>query len=1097
MRHTQSLNGEWQVVSDPSGMGERQHWEDTSQAAARRPILVPEDGLRPLPQAGAIDWYYREFARPEIPPNHLCRLAVESAGYHSTWWLNGHLLGVHEGSFSPFKLDIPLELIQDTNVIAVRIDDSDGAAYRAAAPRGWHGDTWKAPVLHGIGGDIALECLPQSHIRSVFVKPDLRRKRITADVESQGANAIVIAIDGTDLRFEGQPGRIQIELPEFETWTPDSPHLYTLRVRLLADGETVDECTVAFGMREFTIRDQRFYLNNHPLYLKGTRLPDGGAAWPAATLLARLKAARAMGFNVLCTDNTPPSANLLVACDELGLLVWGETALGRLPRHAWNDERLQTEVLDVVEARRNHPSLIAWTLSSALEGQRPAVESEAETLQTWTQAAHALDPSRLMIDCGAVYAGLDRPSQVFRPYQKEFDPLAMLRIFFPAPAAELDTAFLQHIGTPALPHFIEACGTGALAFPQPNAQAKQIAAGLDERGLDKFVRSPEELAKLAQEMRFQECARLIDALRSNENLCGYCAGYLYDTDADRVSGYLNLDGRPKSALQVIAAAQQAVRPLVYAPQRNLTPRDEVDVVVRAANDKRLEGQADLSLQVVGPTNQVLWKKKRGLRLSRSRKEIWTGAIAASGSPGAHRFVVRLMQAMQQLGHSDTPFHVYDRPEAVEVAINLVDPDDAWRERCMALAAPGKLDAPIHVIPPLSRTIRAYPETELSQVLSAIREGAVGLFFGPPADWNDLAADLDSPLQATTVALSQAPYGALQYAKLHPIFEGLPARCIMDDVYRHVMPLRGFLEKDEEDICGALDVGALLRSEGSSPWRSTLLSRRFGSGRMVFTHLDILDQLGSDPVADKLFVNLLTHFARRAVPSEEPGKEVAEAAQWIRRERQGVRKWKVLGFFPLVGDSKALGILNEPDVDLDAAYAGPHRELTWQTWHSVEDEGHRVDITQGLYGARARGYASDSGVAYAYAEFHSDRRQAATLHCNGSHVKQIWYNGRPLKEDSEAEEVQADTTVTVRQGRNQLLVKIEKRFGSTGFAVDLSAPDPVRLTWVALILHLGPALRLALPARFSPGSACETVFGVGRLRRHPEAAAPTTPSRTHS
>src|SRR5690606_2800689 len=115
--------------------------------------------------------------------------------------------------------------------------------------------------------------------------------------------------------------------------------------------------------------------------------------------------------------------------------------------------------------------------------------------------------------------------------------------------------------------------------------------------------------------------------------------------------------QPKPVLRALKEIQHAVRPVVQIYKTNLVPREEVSVTILLINEERLEGRGELSLQVVGPTNQVLWKKKRLVKIPRHGKELWTGDISASGSPGPHRFVVRLIQDRRVVGENSVALHV--------------------------------------------------------------------------------------------------------------------------------------------------------------------------------------------------------------------------------------------------------------------------------------------------------------------------------------------------------------------------------------------------------------------------------------------------------
>src|SRR5690606_2040450 len=107
------------------------------------------------------------------------------------------------------------------------------------------------------------------------------------------------------------------------------------------------------------------------------------------------------------------------------------------------------------------------------------------------------------------------------------------------------------------------------------------------------------------------------AIRSNAKWAGYCHAKLADAGPDYCIGLLDRWRRPKPVFDIFKRLHQPLRPLIQMPRTNLVPREEVPVTVVLLNESRLEGLMDLSLQVVGPTNQVLWKKRRGVKLPKS------------------------------------------------------------------------------------------------------------------------------------------------------------------------------------------------------------------------------------------------------------------------------------------------------------------------------------------------------------------------------------------------------------------------------------------------------------------------------------------------
>ncbi len=864
-----------------------------------------------------------------------------------------------------------------------------------------------------------------ARIVDVFVQPDIRRKRLVAVVTTSEPGLIKLRIADTACATEGEPGKLAFEFPDCTFWSPESPVLYTLECELHVDGSVVDSRTVRFGMREFSVKENRFCLNNKPFVVRGVNCRGS-----VGDIRRDLELAKSAGFNLVAFNRHSPAPEALDAADELGLLVLaditGET----------NDAALSGEELENAVSRdRNHPSLVIWKI--------PRADGDDADLK----AARDLDPSRIILD-GA---------RCVRPYRDEAEPYDDLRIYHRGPVDRAIALHLEHSGDSDRLTLLSGFGFGGLEDPSASTLPEAAQAGFAARELDRVFGDVAGMATAARDVHTPAIKLQVEALRLNGKLAGYCLDQLCDDDSLPGAGVLDRESRPKPIHGILKSLQAPLLPVILIPKTNLVPREEVNVSVSLVNDERNEARADLSLQVVGPTNQVLWKKKRNIKLPRGGKEIWSGTISASGSVGNHQFVVRLMQGHKVIAQNAVNLHVVESVQACDVDVHVVDPNKEWRETCLRLAKPGELKAAIHIVPPLGNTVRAYPESELGHVLAEVRGGAVALVFGPPDDWNQFAERVDNAIAATGRDATGGPIGVFHYVKIHPVFDGLPARCFMGQPYRNVVPPRTFAESGDDDITGAFDLRPVqLQDDAAEPawWGTDLLVRRYGSGRIVFTHLRIMDHLGRDPVADRIFVNMLRHFSRRSVPSEETLPAPQEAIDWLRREKlHRLRQWLVIGMFPNWGGKGHETVYPpEKSVDLAATYPGWYTAIEWKRWYSLADFGHCIDLQEAFSPVHAKTPQYDYGTGYAYAEFNSAARQAATVHLQVQHATKVWLNGALVHESKEHLPAGAFAdhreSVNVKQGRNTVLVKVSKTPGEFQFSFDLESAtrDPLHLNW---------------------------------------------------
>ncbi len=1078
------LDGDWRLVLDPRDAGKKDEWFSGGAPQDGLSVRVPSVWDLWVPDYDGVGWYFRDFELGPEWDGRFIELRFDAADYYAEVWLNGVRLGDHEGGYTPFAFNASVAAIVGTNRLAVRIVDPHGPdGYGDFKPKeipvSKEGGYWS---FAGIWGSVSVVGKSHAHIRDVFIEPDIRRKRVGVTVETTQSGTVRASIEETPYEATGNPGKLTIDFPTFNLWSPETPVLYTVRCELIQDGQVVDMVRTRFGMREFTVKEQRFFLNNHPIFIKGIlHQPDyaRSLAAPESEEIARkeLESAKQAGFNLVRLHiKTAPKVTLDLA-DELGLLLYEEPPIGWIQESPWMRERCEREVREMILRDRNHPSVVIWGMLNETGNAGYVTMGGAQAIKDdLCRLARSLDPSRLIIDDSGGVNATREPARFMRPYTDVLDPYDDMHIYQRAPVDRDIELYYMHSGDPDRLYFLSEFGFGGMEdledviaqYGEQKGVCKDARflrgmldaakRGFDERNLDRVFGDFSGFTAAARQLQSDAARFHVDACRANQKLAGYCYSQLCDAGHEFCAGVLDRWRRPKTALQTFSELQRPMRPIIVAPKTNLVPREEIRVTVLLVNDERVEGQADLSLQVVGPTNQVLWKKKRGTRIPRGGKELWEGTIAASGSSGLHKFVVRLMQGMKCIAENSLELNVFDPAEPSGIEVDILDPQGVWAGRCFALAKPANIQAAIHIVPPLANTIRAYPDNELAQILAQVKGGSVAILFGAPSDWNDMADRIDPGIRATSRDAVGAFLGIYHYVKLHPVFDGLPARCLMRQPYQNVVPAKTFVEPSDEDICGAFDAAPIAAGNymmgETTWWGSDILVRRHGNGILVFTHLRVLENLGQDPVAGRLFVNLLKHFSRRSVPSEGIVPLDQKTVEWLRRERnENLRRWMVIGPFPNWGDKgHDTAYPPESEISFEATYPGWYNAVGWKTWHSRADDGHLVDLQEAFTPVFEYYPRFDNGTGYAYAEFTSERRQWAIVNLGVYNAMKVWLNDKLVHESTTQvphdQSAAASAECVIKQGRNTLLVKMSKIPGPFKFSLDFgpAGKEPVQIKW---------------------------------------------------
>jgi beta-galactosidase len=385
------------ALGDPPG-AEAGSFDDSGWTSIDVPhdwsIRFAPDASTPSGNAGGyyptgIGWYRRHFVFQPGWTARVVHLTFDGVHMDASVWVNGELLGRHPNGFTPFTYDLTAHLRpgQD-NVVAVRVDNSHQPNCR------WYSGS-------GIYRHVTLETFDPVHLDPAGIavstssaSPGEAFLLVEASVRndssaSQAPQVEVVVEDPKGKRGPGQAltppgdiapgnsgiyrGTLVVNRPRL--WSPDSPELYKISLRVLFGLRPLDAAVVTFGIRTLHVSaDRGLELNGRAIKLDGGSVHhDNGALGAAAFDRAeerRVELLKAAGFNAVRTSHNPPSPAFLDACDRLGLLVIDEAfdtwAKGWFPQQNRVDfQDWWRRDLDAMVARdRNHPSVILWSIGN-------------------------------------------------------------------------------------------------------------------------------------------------------------------------------------------------------------------------------------------------------------------------------------------------------------------------------------------------------------------------------------------------------------------------------------------------------------------------------------------------------------------------------------------------------------------------------------------------------------------------------------------------------------------------------------------------------------------------------------------------------------
>lgn len=370
-------------------------------------------------------WYNRELTVDKKLRKGKVLLHFGAVDWQCDVYVNQQLVGRHEGGFNAFSFDITEALKKgDKQELAVRVWDptSEGPQPRGKQINNPHG-IWYTPVS-GIWQTVWLEGVADTYIVSTKQTPDVDNKRLSFQADVAGAKPgdllVVEAYDG-DAKIAETNGvagtQMALQMSNAILWSPDSPKLYDLRVKLQRGGKTIDEVKSYFAMRKIAVKAdehgvKRMTLNDEFVFHYGPLdqgwWPDGLHTAPSDEALKYdVEKTKEMGFNMIRKHIKVEPARWYRHCDSIGVLVWQDMPSGDLGGNVWDmmpgkisggkhdkdrseeSERIfRKEWNTIMEQLHNFPSIVMWVPFNEAWGQFKTKE-----ITEWTMAK---DPSRLV-----------------------------------------------------------------------------------------------------------------------------------------------------------------------------------------------------------------------------------------------------------------------------------------------------------------------------------------------------------------------------------------------------------------------------------------------------------------------------------------------------------------------------------------------------------------------------------------------------------------------------------------------------------------------------------------------------------------------------
>jgi beta-glucuronidase len=414
-RKVESLNGKWNFGVDLYDTCKRSHWWKEGRFSAEgRELPVDYDweswGYITVPscwnlQKSELHYYegcgvytrtFRYFPQAE---GERLLLRFEGAAYRTTVFLNGNIIGTHDGASTPFNADIT-DIVKKDNRIVVSVDASRSPIRVPMENTDWFN-------YGGIYRDIYLVRLPPVYIKDWFVRlaPDGNYSTVLADVYLEDAGGAQVN------------GKVRMEIPELairhdidikdgkgeaaisvkpELWSPENPKLYD--VIFTHNEGSCDTARDRIGFRTISVKGQEIFLNGKKIFLSGVCVHEDHFALGKTTteeiIRATIRDLKEMNGVYFRLAHYPHDSRFARIADEEGVLLWEEIpvywAVAFDNPGTYSDA--ENQLAELILRDRNRASVIIWSIGN----ENADTDPRLEFMSRLAKKAKSLDNSRLV-----------------------------------------------------------------------------------------------------------------------------------------------------------------------------------------------------------------------------------------------------------------------------------------------------------------------------------------------------------------------------------------------------------------------------------------------------------------------------------------------------------------------------------------------------------------------------------------------------------------------------------------------------------------------------------------------------------------------------
>ncbi len=397
-------------------------------------------------------WMEKSFSVPMAWADERILLHFGAVAGKLVVYVNGERAGEGFDIFFNQEFDVTKWIrFGDTNqvlvkVIAPKVFDQPGQFGRREY---LSGSFWGTGIA-GIWQDVFLLAQPKVAVSDVFVQPWVDRDElsIVATLANHALTPEKVNISGDVREWINEAGNSVLDAPEvkwkladnpslqlsghsielapgesktvtltinpkgrLKMWRPDAPNLYGLILHLEVAGKIVDTKYQRFGWRQFTLVGNQQCLNGQPITLRGDSWHFMGV--PQMTrryAYAWYRLLKDAGANAVRLHASVFPSFYHDLADEMGIMILDESAIWLSDGGPKVDSDLfwincRTNVAELVQRDRNHPSVFGWSVCNEIlpvlrnvwHAPTNMIDHCLNEVSAWVDLCRSNDPTRAWI----------------------------------------------------------------------------------------------------------------------------------------------------------------------------------------------------------------------------------------------------------------------------------------------------------------------------------------------------------------------------------------------------------------------------------------------------------------------------------------------------------------------------------------------------------------------------------------------------------------------------------------------------------------------------------------------------------------------------